>query len=198
MGKTLQESVAEESAASLAPESRALRENLDAIREWESAALASRSRAERLSDQITKVVAGGPALMLHVVWYAGWLAVNSGSLPGIPIFDPFPFPLLTTAVSLEAIFLSLFVLASQNRLAQQSDKRAHLDLQIDLLAEREMTAVLQILQDLAKHLDVEVTVRPEQVGDLLRETDVPGLAVRVDEEALPGCAPRSTGQSKSR
>jgi uncharacterized membrane protein len=190
--------VVENEAASLAPESRALRENLDAIREWERAALASRSRVERLSDRITRVVAGGPALMLHVLWYAGWLVVNSGLLPGVPIFDPFPFPLLTTAVSLEAIFLSLFVLASQNRLAQQSDKRAHLDLQIDLLAEREMTAVLQILQDLAKHFDVEVTVRPEQVGDLARETDVPGLAVRVDEEALPGCAPPSTGPSKSR
>ena len=57
-------------------------------------------------------------------------------------------------VSLEAIFLALFVLASQNRLAHQSDKRAHLDLQVNLLAEREMTAVLQLLQDIAAHLDV--------------------------------------------
>ncbi len=75
-------------------------------------------------------------------------------------------------VSLEAIFLVLFVLASQNRLARQAGKRSHLDLQIDLLAEREMTAVLQLLQDLAPHLKVQTTVTPEQLRDLMKKTDL--------------------------
>src|SRR5918994_1741201 len=75
----------------------------------------------------------------------------SNSAIGLPRF---PFPFLTLTVSLEAIFLALFVLASQNRLARQADRRSHLDLQIDLLAEREMTAVLHLLQDIADaHLD---------------------------------------------
>jgi uncharacterized membrane protein len=68
--------------------------------------------------------------------------------PNQTAFDPSPFPFLTMAVSLEAIFLALFVLSSQNRLTGQADKRSRLGLPIDLLAEREMTAVLQLLQDM--------------------------------------------------
>jgi uncharacterized membrane protein len=95
-------------------------------------------------------------------------------------FDPFPFQLLTMLVSLEAIFLALFVLASQNRLAKQSDLRANLDLQIDLLSEREMTAVLQLLQDIARAMDVKTSVTPDQISDLVKKTDVKALARQVD------------------
>jgi uncharacterized membrane protein len=88
-------------------------------------------------------------------------------------------------VSLEAIFLALFVLASQNRLSRQADKRSHLDLQIDLLAEREMTAVLQLLQDIASHLRVETSVTPEQLRDLMKKTDLTRLTNRMEELAEP-------------
>jgi len=117
---------------------------------------------------------------VHVAWFAAWIALNLGVADFRP-FDPFPFPFLTMTVSLEAIFLTLFVLASQNRLGRQADKRAHLDLQIDLLAEREMTAVLRLLQDIASHLKVPETVTPEEIRDLEIETDVKGLTRRMDE-----------------
>ena len=94
-------------------------------------------------------------------------------------------------VSLEAIFLALFVLASQNRLARQADKRSHLDLQIDLLAEREMTAVLQLLQDIAQHLNVQTSVTPKQLRDLMKKTDLPRLTDRIEELAKPE-TPRAT------
>jgi hypothetical protein len=68
-------------------------------------------------------------LVLHVVWFGAWVTVNAGVVGGIRPFDPFPFRFLTMTVSLEAIFLALFVLASQNRLSRQADKRSHLDLQ---------------------------------------------------------------------
>src|ERR1700704_1957978 len=97
------------------------------------------------------------------------MPARSGS---IRPFDPFPFPFLTMTVSLEAIFLALFVLASQNTLTGQADKRSHLDLQIDLLAEREMTAVLQLLQDIAQHLEVRTSGTPEQLRDLMKKTDL--------------------------
>ena len=87
-----------------------------------------------MSDFITTAVAGGPVLIAHVVWFAAWIAINLGMVPGVAPFDRFPFPFLTMVVSLEAIFLALFVLASQNRLSRQTDKREHLDLQIDPLA----------------------------------------------------------------
>jgi uncharacterized membrane protein len=90
-------------------------------------------------------------------------------------------------VSLEAIFLALFVLSTQNRMARQSDKRANLDLQIDLLAEREMTAVLQMLRDIASHLQVRETVTAEQIRDLAKKTDLQSLTERMEElEEQPG------------
>ena len=99
-------------------------------------------------------------------------------------------------VSLEAIFLALFVLASQNRLARQADKRSHLDLQIDLLAEREMTAVLQLLQDIARHLDIQTTVTPEQLRDLMKKTDLRRLTNRMEELAEPATSSASTASRR--
>ena len=98
-------------------------------------------------------------MILHVLWFGGWITVNAGGIPADSPVRSLPVSVLDDDRSLEAIFLALFVLASQNRLARQADKRSHLDLQIDLLAEREMTAVLRLLQDIASHLDVRTEPR---------------------------------------
>ena len=166
----------------------ALEENVEAIKRWERTILLARSKTEAASDWIASTAGGGPVLLFHVVWFGAWVIVNVGVIHGIRPFDPFPFPLLTMTVSLEAIFLALFVLASQNRLTRQADKRSHLDLQIDLLAEREMTAVLQLLQDIARHLQVETTVTPEQLRDLMQKTDLRRLTNRVEELAGPAAS----------
>jgi uncharacterized membrane protein len=176
----------------------ALEENVEAIKKWERAILLGRSKAEQISDWIAYTAGRGPVLALHVVWFGAWLSANAGVIRGVRPFDPFPFPLLTTAVSLEAIFLALFVLASQNRLARQADKRSHLDLQIDLLAEREMTAVLQLLQDIARHLDVQTTVTSEQLRDLMTKTDLRHLTTRMDELAEPTAPADSVDKSPAR
>jgi uncharacterized membrane protein len=84
-------------------------------------------------------------IVFHVVWFSIWLWLNSGS-KGRLAFDPFPYQLLSTVVSLESIFLSLFILMSQNRSNVQADQRNHLDLQINLLSEEENTKMLQMLQ----------------------------------------------------
>jgi uncharacterized membrane protein len=128
----------------LRPESSAVEETVQAIKRWERAILRARSRAEQVSDWIACTAGSGPVLVLHVLWFGVWVTLNFGMVRRVRPFDPFPFPFLTMTVSLEAIFLALFVLASQNRLSRQADKRSHLDLQIDLLAKREMTAVLQL------------------------------------------------------
>jgi uncharacterized membrane protein len=159
----------------------ATEENIELIKKWERSLQLRRSPIERISDSITSVAASGPVLLLHVAWFTAWIMANVGWVPGLAAFDPFPFSLLTMIVSLEAIFLALFVLASQNRLARQSDKRALLDLQIDLLAEREMTAVLQLLEDIAAHLQVQTTVTPEERDDLINKTDVGKLAAKVED-----------------
>jgi len=167
--------------AELDSSTHALDENIEAIKTWQQASIHHRSRVEHLSDGIIRIIAGGPALLFHVVWFGFWILANLELLPGIPAFDPFPFQLLTMTVSLEAIFLSLFVLASQNRMTHEADKRANLDLQINLLTEREMTAVLRLLQDIAHHLDVKVSLTGEQISDLVKKTDVQSLADRMEE-----------------
>ena len=177
--------------------SSALEENVEAIKRWESAILLGRSKAEQVADWIARTAGSGPVLVLHVVWFGGWILVNLGLIQGIRPFDPFPFPFLTMSVSLEAIFLALFVLASQNRLARQADKRSHLDLQIDLLAEREMTAVLQLLEDIARHLAVETSVTPEQLRDLMKKTDVRHLTNRMEELAEPATDTSAPVSAKS-
>jgi uncharacterized membrane protein len=165
--------------------SSALEENVQAIKRWEKAILLGRSKAEQVSDWIARTAGSGPVLVIHVFWFGVWVTVNSGAVGWIRPFDPFPFPFLTMTVSLEAIFLALVVLASQNRLTRQADKRSHLDLQIDLLAEREMTAVLQLLQDIARHLAVPTSVTPEQLRDLVKKTDVRRLTNRLEDLAEP-------------
>jgi uncharacterized membrane protein len=164
---------------------RTVEENVHAIKAWERALRGSRSRPERVVDAITQWAAGGPALLLHLSWFAGWILVNTGLVSGVAPFDPFPFPFLTFIVSLEAIVLTLLVLGSQNRMGGLSEKRNHLDLQIDLLAEREMTTVLQLLQDIATHLKAQTHVTPDVLRDLAKKTDLPYLEQRMDELAEP-------------
>ena len=163
----------------------ALEENVETIKVWERATLQARSRAEQVGDWIAGRAASGPLLLLHLVWFGLWVSANVGLLPGVAPFDPVPFPLLTMTVALEAIFLALFVLGSQNRLARQSEKRSHLDLQVNLLAEREMTAVLQLLRDIARHLEVPTSVTPAQLHDLAAKTDLEALTNRIEEFPEP-------------
>lgn len=158
----------------------AVEENVEAIKAWDRALLLRRSWAQRVSDRITLWAASGASMLAHAIWFAGWIAINTGVIPSVHAFDPFPFSLLTMIVSLEAIFLALFVLASQNRLGKQADLRANLDLQIDLLVEREMTAMLQLLRDIASHLDVDTNVTSDKLSDLIKKTDVKALADEVD------------------
>ena len=158
----------------------AVEENVEAIKSWDRALLLKRSWTQRLSDRATSTAASGPSMLAHFIWFLVWIGVNTRLVPGIKPFDPFPFQLLTMVVSLEAIFLALFVLATQNRLGKQADLRANLDLQIDLLAEREMTAVLQLLKDIATHLDVDTSVTTDRLADLIKKTDIAKLVDDMD------------------
>jgi uncharacterized membrane protein len=127
--------------------------NIRSIEEHHRAAEGARTIREKIADFITGVSGSLGFVWLHVLWFGLWIALNVGLL-GIPSFDPFPFGLLTTIVSLEAIFLSTFVLVSQNRQSVIADQRAQLDLQINLLAERELTRILQLQDAIARHLGV--------------------------------------------
>lgn len=114
-----------------------------------------------------------------MVWFALWLGLNSS---GWYVFDPYPYNLLTLSVSLEAIVLASFVLMTQNRMTRQADRRAHLDLQVNLLAEQELTAILHMLHALCDHAGVGVSVEDVGVEQLLKQTNIKRVAVAVDRQ----------------
>jgi uncharacterized membrane protein len=95
---------------------------------------------------------------LHIIWFGFWIAINS--LPNIPHVDPFPFTFLTFCVSLEAIFLSTFILISQNQETRLSERRNHLDLQVNLLAEQENTKMLAMLKRIAEKVGARIEDEP--------------------------------------
>ena len=114
-------------------------------------------------------------VLIHLVWFAVWIAINVGWVPFIPPFDPFPFGFLTTAVSLEAIVLSLFVLITQNRIVRQADMRTHLDLQVNLLIETEVTESLRVLKRIADKVGVDLSGDPD-LTELSATTNLRRLA----------------------
>jgi uncharacterized membrane protein len=105
---------------------------------------------------------------LSIVWFAAWILLNSGLIPIRP-FDPYPYGLLTMIVSLEAIFLSTFILISQNRMNEQAEHRADLDLHIDLLTEYELTRVLQMLDAIQAKMGIE-NAEDTELAELEMET----------------------------
>src|ERR1041385_3547529 len=99
------------------------RQSIKAISDLEHEALARRTTAETFSDLVVSQAGRPWVIALHTLWFGGWMLWNSGRVPGIRTFDPFPYMGLTTIVSLEAIYLSLFILVSQNRATRRADER---------------------------------------------------------------------------
>lgn len=113
-----------------------------------------KTRQDRVAEAITSFVGSMASVYLHTAVFVGWIGVNLGVIPGLKPFDPFPCPLLTLIVCLEAILLTNLVLISQNRMAALADKRADLDLQINLLAEHEITRVIHLVDGIAQRVGV--------------------------------------------
>ena len=153
--------------------------NIAAIAGVEQAAMDRRGAFDRAADMIARFSGSVAFLVIHVIWFAVWLFLNTRGT-NRP-FDPYPFSLLTLTVSLEAIFLSTFVLISQNRAARLAERREHLDLQINLLAESEMTKVLTLVRAITTHLKVS-GADDEEGRDLSQRTDVKAVI-----QALEAC-----------
>jgi len=159
------------------------KQSIKAVSDLEHEALARRTTAETFSDFVVSQGGRPWVIAAHTLWFGGWMLWNSGRVPGFRAFDPFPYLGLTTIVSLEAIFLSLFILVSQNRATRRADERAHLDLQINLMAEREATKVLRLLQALCAYHGLAEAADSE-VDEMLRQTE-PASIARELEKHLP-------------
>jgi uncharacterized membrane protein len=158
--------------------------NIDAIAKLEHEALDRRTPTERVSDVITKLVGNMGFLLAQLILISGWGLVNLHVIPGLKAFDPFPFGVLALIVSSESVFLTIFVLISQSRMARQSERRSHLDLQVGMLAEQELTTILQMLQKLCQHMGVNVDSSKQEVQSFSKTTDVHKLASEL-EDKLP-------------
>jgi uncharacterized membrane protein len=158
--------------------------NIEAIAKLEQEALHERSAAERLSDIITRVTGSIGFVVFHVLLFTFWFAVNLDFVPGVSAFDPFPFGILTLIVSSEGVFLAIFILISQNRITRQADRRAHLDLQINLLTEREITLMLRMQKELSEHFGLKSENTKQETHHLMKEMNVEHLVNQL-EEKLP-------------
>ena len=136
------------------------RRNVETVMRLEEGTQAEQSRFERVADAITNFCGSMRFVAFHVVWYGVWIIGNT-ALPPDRRWDPFPFALLTLVVSLEAIFLSAFILISQKRDALLSERRAELDLQVNLLSEQENTKVLELLKKIGQKVGVDLTNDPD-------------------------------------
>lgn len=157
-----------------------VQKNIEAIAQLEHRALVDRTIANRISDAITRFAGSASFLLIHVVWFTAWIVWNLHGGRS----DPFPFSLLNLIVSLEAVFLSAFVLISQNRITRQADKRGHLDLQINMLAEEEMTLVLRRLRRICDKLGIDSEGEIEEERELIKKTD-PHELMRDLQDKLP-------------
>jgi uncharacterized membrane protein len=156
--------------------------NINAIAKLEHDALGRRTVSERVSDVITKLVANVGFLLAQVILIAIWSLVNLHLIPGFKAFDPFPFGVLALIVSSESVFLTIFVLISQSRMARQSERRSHLDLQVGMLSEQELTTILQMLQKLCQQVGVNVDSSNQEVQAFSKTTDVHELAVELQDK----------------
>ena len=148
--------------------SKVIERNIRTIIHLRTKAARERSLQGRIAAAVTSFSGRMVFVYVHIVWFGVWILLNTGRL-GLPAFDPFPYGLLTMIVSLEAIFLSTFVLISQNRLAEESERRADLDLHIGLLTEHELTRVLQMLDAIQDKLEI-VDHANSELADLEMET----------------------------
>lgn len=150
--------------------------NIRAMVQLAQEARDDRTTIDRLIDDVARVAGSTPFIVIHAFWFVAWIVFNTTRLA----FDRFPYSLLNLVVALEAVFLTSVVLMKQNRMTRLADRRAHLDLQVNLLAEQELTAMLHMLHGLCAHAGVHVAIRDERVQQLLTETDIRQIAVALN------------------
>lgn len=139
-----------------------------------------RTPSERIVDKIVTAAGTMKFLIVNAVFFVVWILWNNGAIPGFKIIDPFPFVLLTTAVSLEAIFLSILVLISQNRQARIADLREEVDLQINMISEEEITKIIHTLAHIMKSLKIES--KDPELKEMMQPIDTEEIESRLMEE----------------
>lgn len=150
------------------------------IEGFEAKELKKRSWSLRLADRLTSVFGSFGFLTLNVLLFVFWVLANIGYIPDVPVFDPFPFPLMTTIVSLEAIILTLIVLMSQNRSSFISSLREEIDMQVNLTAEREITKILQIIGQIAQKQGIKI--EDKDYDEMIKDIEVSYIERKLEKQ----------------
>jgi uncharacterized membrane protein len=151
---------------------------LDRRREQEGA---KAGLQDRIADAMTRATGSMGFVYVHLLLFGGWILVNLGFIPGLSPFDP-SFTILAMAASVEAIFLSTFVLITQNRMAAAAEKRAELDLQISLLAEHEITKLAAMVAAIAERIGIDAAADPE-VAEITQDVIPEAVLDEIEERA---------------
>ena len=138
---------------------------------------------EKIADQVTSIFGSITFLLLNIAMLTLWILINTNQLKVISVFDPFPFNLLTTLVSLEAIILAIFVLISQNRTAKVDDLREETHLQLNLISEREITKLMKMLAILLERQGIDLSRDPE-LQKMLKPISEEEIEKKLEKEIL--------------
>lgn len=150
--------------------------NIETIAKMEEAFLQSRTIWDRIADKIVAFTGSIVFVLVHLGAFLSWFLINLGMVPGLRPFDPYPFVLLAMTVSCEAVLLSTFVLMKQNRMSSRAEQRDHLHLQVALLAEKELTKLLQGQQRIAMSLGIPEATEDSESRELSQDTAVDIIA----------------------
>ncbi|TIL43947.1 DUF1003 domain-containing protein [Mesorhizobium sp.] len=163
--------------------SQALKRNIQAIEERRAKEASDATLEEKIAEAITSFTGSMRFVYLHLAVYGGWIVSNLGWIPITPPFDP-TFVILAMVASVEAIFLSTFVLISQNRMSAAADKRADLDLQVSLLTEHELTKLIGLVDSIADRLNVKPAVSDIEVGEIKRDIAPEAVLDEIESKQL--------------
>ncbi|HEY6765790.1 MAG TPA: DUF1003 domain-containing protein [Candidatus Sulfotelmatobacter sp.] len=158
--------------------------HIDSIAKQEHEFLEKRTPAERAGDVVASFAGSLLFVLCHALLVLAWVVINVDGVPGIRRFDPYPFSLLGMIVSVEAVVLASFILMRQNRMARRADRRDHLHLQVNLIAEKEITKLLQMVRALGEHMGVQHIADDKELREFSKTTSVEKLTQRL-EETLP-------------
>lgn len=153
------------------------------IKSFEAKELKKRSFAIKAADAITSLAGSVPFFIANVLFFAIWIGINTGLVPGITPFDPFPFPMLTTVVSLEAIILAIFVLMSQNRQSIISSLRDEIQLQMNLVSEQEITKILEVLKVVIEKQKIKID--DPEFEEMVKKTDLSYIERQLEKQLNP-------------
>ena len=151
------------------------------IKSFKARADAKRTPAEKFADWLTSKLGSVTFLSLNVIWFVAWLLINNDKVPWIEPFDPYPHGFLTMVVSLEAIFLAIIVLISQNREARIGELREEIELQMSTIGETELSKMLNLMVKLMEKQGIKVDDDPE-LKKMLRPVDNAAMERDLEKE----------------